>query len=783
MISKRHLLASLILVIAACANSFASGSQQPHAAFNPTIKDGVLKISTPDGDIFTDMKLRLRLGDGSSLIGELQPAGQDRGDDKAGKYVLSRYRLVLNAQSQRLAQASTTEAVLEVRHYDNPRVIVASLDYKGAPLAATDGVQLLMRLDSYARGMALKRFKLYWTAPVFTSDYRFLPTANQLLLWRRAQTEKFHLLVPLAGDGMIAELGVADIDYRYEFRVSASSNAPDHTPGRIPLFAYAASDDPYRLARETYATAFAASNNYGRLRWEKGYPEIFRSLGWCSWNTYYKEVTEEKIINSVRSLRDKNIPVGFILIDDGWLNIKENKLSDFEADPRKFPGGLARIARTLRDEYKIPHVGVWHTFQGYWDGINKDSAIGKQHKLFTGIDGKALPDPRDGAGEDFYRDWYKRLNEWGYDFTKIDNQSSNAKFTNGFLPLLDSGGGTQRNLQEGARKSFKPVGGVISGVAPSSLNIINCMEMTLENAYNWRHTNLARNSDDYLPEDPQNAKDHIFQNAYNTFWTSNFAYPDWDMFQTHDPNAETHIVARAISGGPVYFTDEPGKENAELLRRLAFSDARLLMLDEPGQVTRDLLLTDTALEAVPLKIAGRITRRGYSAGMLAAFNVNKSAPVVTGNINFADIEGMKDAGGKLPTRIAVYERGTERVTLLDARNSKLPLRLTGFRSELFTLVPVDRGIAVFGLLDKYIGAAGVESLRFERGRVAVVDLREAGDFGAWLAAAPAGIEVGGRPLESADYNYERGLLRIPRARFGNATGAQVVRIRFASARQ
>ena len=769
----RNLIAAFALIFTCCGVLFASPAQNRPTP-DLTLKDGVLRMSAADGDILTDVKLRVRIGDGTPLTGELRLIGRDEDRDKAGAFQRSRYRLNLDAASLK-AQTQTVNAVLDLRYYPARGVTTGALDYKGPALAMSDGVQLQMRLAAYARGMASKRFKLYWGAPVFTSDFRYLPTSNQLLLWRRMQGDDYHLLVPLAGDGMVADIGVSDINYRYEFRVSASSLARDHTPRRVPLFAYAASGDPYELPRDAYETVFTAGDQYGRLRWDKSYPEMFRSLGWCSWNTYYKEVTADKVINSVRSLRDRKISVNFVLVDDGWLDVKENKLAGFEGDRRKFPRGMQALARTLRDEYKIPHVGVWHTFQGYWDGVHSDSDIAKRHKIFTGIDGKSLPDPRGQAGASFYQDWYSQLSSWGYDFVKIDNQSSNGKFTDGLIPLFTSGGGTQRNIQEAALKHF--VSPAEGDARPPGLNVISCMEMTLENSFNWRYSNIARNSDDYLPEDSQNVKEHIYQNAYNAFWTSSFAYPDWDMFQSHDPRAENHAVARAISGGPVYFTDEPGKENVELLRRLVFSDGRLLMPDAPGQVTRDLLLTDPALEAVPLKIFSTVTRSGYTAGTVAAFNVNKSAERVVGRLAATDIEGLKSANNNPPARVAVYRRGDSRVTLLDAANPTTPLTLDEYGFDLFTMVPVERGVAVFGLLDKFIGAAGVESVSFESERIAVVRLREAGDFGAWLAASPARVEIDGRALPSTAYSYAGGLLRIPHASFGDRAGGREVRLR------
>jgi raffinose synthase len=458
--------------------------------------------------------------------------------------------------------------------------------------------------------------------------------------------------------------------------------------------------------------------------------------------------------------------------------VREQKLAAFGADTRKFPGDLAGLAHTLRDEYKIPHVGVWHTFQGYWNGVDADSVIGRAHALFDGLDGKALPDPRDGKGEGFFDDWYARLKEWGYDFVKVDGQGNNLKFTDGLMPLFTSGGGSHRNLQQAAQKYFSDGRSDYADLSPG-LNLINCMEMSLENAFNWRTSNVARNSDDYLPEVPHNPKDHVYQNAYNAYWTSNFAYPDWDMFQSHDARAEFHAVARAVSGGPVYITDEAGKERAEVVRPLAFADGRLLMLDEPGQVTRDVLLTDVALEPTALKVFGTITRPGLKAGVVAAFNVNKSATTVTGRIGTEDVEGLlPKEGNAVAAPVAVYQRSSGRVVLLDAKNRALQFSLADFGHDLFTLVPASRGVAVFGLLDKYLGPAAVLSQKLEADRV-TIRLREAGDFGAWLERAPARVEIDGRVLAPSSYSYERGLLRVPRSSFGAQTGERELRLSLA----
>ena len=752
---RRRIVLLALFLTAACAAVCAQTGAQSSVALNR----GQLQLRRGGGLVLTLMRVRLRLADGAAVSGELEPPEVDEGEGVAdGSYTRERFRVKPSGDAR-----GVKSAVLEVRRYRKSGVLVAWLDYEGPPLAPREGVQLVSSLDRFARGMATKRFKIYWTAPVFFSDYRFLGPANQLMLWRQTEGEDYHLLVPLAGGGMVGEVGVSEIEWRPEFRVAASSYDPGLAPRRVPLFAYAAGPDPYKLPRELYETAFAATGQYGRLRWQKGYPEIFRSLGWCSWNAYGQDVTADKVARSVRSMRDRQIPLGFVLVDDGWLSVRDQKLTAFDADAAKFPGGMAALARRLRDEYGVPHVGVWHTFQGYWNGVAPDSEAARGHKMFKGLEGKLMPDPREGRGESFYDDWYGKLKAWGYDFVKVDGQGNTVKFTDGLLPLFDSGGGAHRNLQVAAEKFFDEGKG---------LGLINCMEMTLENAYNWHTSNVARSSDDYQPELRHNPKDHVFQNAYNNFWLANFAYPDWDMFQSHDPAAEYHAAARAVSGGPVYFTDEAGKERPDVLKRLALSDGRLLMADEPAQVTRDLLLNDPSVEAVPLKISGGVSREGFAAGVVAAFNVNKTAASVSGALRAADMPWVLSA----EREFAVYQRRRARALLLRDYETALPFTLGEFGYDLFTVVPVERGAAVFGLLDKYVGAAAVRAVTRDADRALTVRLAEGGDFGAWLARRPARVEVDGRALPPSSYTYAAGLLRVPPASFGARAGEREVKI-------
>ena len=117
-----------------------------------------------------------------------------------------------------------------------------------------------------------------------------------------------------------------------------------------------------------------------------------------------------------------------------------------------------------------------------------------------------------------------------------------------------------------------------------------------------------------------------------------------------------------------------------------------------------------------------------------------------------------------PGSVAVYQRSTGEVALLDSQHSELAVNLGEFGHDLFTFVPVDQDVAVFGALDKYLGPAAVESVKREGTRV-LVRLLEPADFGAYLQKPPLGLKVDGKALPASAYTYSGRLLRVPKETF------------------
>ena len=78
---------------------------------------------------------------------------------------------------------------------------------------------------------------------------------------------------------------------------------------------------------------------------------------------------------------------------------------------------------------------------------------------------------------------------------------------------------------------------------------------------------MARASDDFYPREAASSHPHVGACAFNSVFLSALVQPDWDMFHSQHPAAELHALARAVSGGPVYVSDFPGKHDFDVLRR------------------------------------------------------------------------------------------------------------------------------------------------------------------------------------------------------------------------
>lgn len=89
-------------------------------------------------------------------------------------------------------------------------------------------------------------------------------------------------------------------------------------------------------------TAEAKSEGLGRLP----------TMGWCSWNLYQSNISEEKIETQAQALVDKGLRdkgYDYVIIDDGCLEGSRNAEGKLHPQTNKFPNGFVPISEFIHD--------------------------------------------------------------------------------------------------------------------------------------------------------------------------------------------------------------------------------------------------------------------------------------------------------------------------------------------------------------------------------------------------------------------------------------------------
>ena len=558
--------------------------------------------------------------------------------------------------------------------------------------------------DKAVSFLADYQHKVWWTRPAFGKTFDQVPDRTQFLIIKKQ--DAWQVLLPLTTDRVRADLSGTGGSLRLTLRALRGGewalSAPVLIAGEGPD-PYGLMDRCVRLARSLMGDAFL-------LREEKALPPIAGSLGWCSWDSLHRDVSEEALFARMESFREMGIQVPWVLIDDGWSLTDQvtETLSGLDADPEKFPRGLAHTIRVLKEKYHVRWVGVWQAFEGYWNGLTPDSPAHMALKEYcmTYPGGKLSVKPTREAAFGFWNTWHSYLRRQGVDFVKVDNQST-------FVQLLHGCGEEEaplRALHEGLEASvFLNFGG----------NLINCMGMSPETCYARTASAVTRSSDDYRPLEEGSLYEHILQNVYNSLFQGRLFVCDWDMFWSRHEEAENSAILRALSGGPVYCSDAAGRGDREVLSRLTREDGTLLVCEEPGVPTLDCL-TKNALETGGiLKVWSRAGSHYYAGCFTGAGN-----QIRKGALSLSDIPAL--TGKDAPASWLVYDRQEKTLTPL-TEEAPYPLSMKGRSVRLLQLVPAGEDVALIGMTDRYIAGAGIGRVRTFEDRI-LADLTCGGTF-------------------------------------------------------
>nr|XP_009769544.1 PREDICTED: probable galactinol--sucrose galactosyltransferase 6 [Nicotiana sylvestris] len=488
-----------------------------------------------------------------------------------------------------------------------------------------------------------------------------------------------------------------------------------------------------------------------RQRHEKKLPGIVDYFGWCTWDAFYQEVTQEGVEAGLESLTAGGVPPKFVIIDDGWQSVgadmevekplmrltglKENEKFQKNKDPTV---GIKNIVNIAKEKYGLNYVYVWHAITGYWGGVRPGvkgmeeyGSVMKYPEITKGVmenepgwktdaiavQGLGLVNPK--SAYKFYNEMHSYLASAGVDGLKVDVQC-----------ILETLGGGLGGRVELTKQYHQALDASVSKNFPDN-GCIACMSHSTDALYCSKQTAVVRASDDFYPRDPISHTIHIACVAYNSVFLGEIMVPDWDMFHSLHPAAEYHGSARALSGGPVYVSDAPGKHNFDVLRKLVLRDGSILRARLPGRPTKDSLFSDPSRDGVSLL---KIWNMNKYTGVLGVYNCQGAAwntverkntfhqtnsEAITGYVRGRDVHFISEASVD-PNWIgdcALYSNVRAELVVLP-HNAAIPISLKVLEHETYTVTPIQVlapgfSFAPLGLIDMYNAGGAIEGLKYE----------------------------------------------------------------------
>lgn len=362
----------------------------------------------------------------------------------------------------------------------------------------------------------------------------------------------------------------------------------------------------------------------------------------------------------------------------------------------------------IKKNGRVRWFGVWHALMGYWSGILPGSELAKQEAkyLYKTNKGYLVPSPKNG--NKFYFHFNEALRKEGIDFLKVDGQSSIFIYFEGDKPTPEAARCLNRELELGAS--------LMDGV------IINCMGMALENVLGRPTSAISRNSDDFFPEQENGFVEHLLQNAYNSTYHDEIYRCDWDMFWTKHQFAVKHSMLRAISGGPIYFSDKVGATVPEILVPLVYSDGRILRMNRSAKPTEDCMFIDPLKEGI-LKLhnvcswGGKENNKG---AIISAYNLTNKKQKSSFKVD--DIPDIEHAD-----RYWIYDYLNKKVHSLGKKDA-FEIEIESNEYGWYLILPETDDVTCFGLINKYVSSKAVESIA-NSPNTQVVVLHETGIVG------------------------------------------------------
>lgn len=487
----------------------------------------------------------------------------------------------------------------------------------------------------------------------------------------------------------------------------------------LPLYAVACDDDPYAACRRVWEAALPVLGYPTRMRMDKRYPDIFRYLGWCSWEQFKKNINEAVFEEAALEIERSDIPIRYMLVDDGYVDAtKESALRSFAPVADKFPHGWSKVA-ALKKADKVKWIGLWFNFNGYWTGVAADHAMPELAEHLSPIpSGKVQPAAGFLSSVAFYESMVGGAREAGFDFVKVDNQARNLHLYRGTANAVSKSAQNSQALEAASARHMD--------------GLINCMAHNSQCLFNTRISAITRCSEDYKAGDLPNARRHLHNSYANIPLLGQTVWGDHDMFHSNDEiSGKMMAVSKAMSGGPVYLSDHPKQFRAEYIWPLCYHDGELIRPLAPAAPLAECLILDPFADGKPFVVIAPMDNR---TAALVAYNLTE--PEIHVNVVVRP-EHYRQASAMIQPTEAPWDAPEEGLLFYDAyagtarpMGNEESFVLEHFDDRLMFLCPISNGWSVVGRTDKYLSPSTVRIV-FESPVELLLEVAESGPIVIW----------------------------------------------------
>ena len=296
-----------------------------------------------------------------------------------------------------------------------------------APDAAFTAQVPVGRQRAVARLLDREGFPVEWTGTdevvgsyggSMTRNASFLPRQNPECMYfalGRVSGSVFHSLFDRAADTAV------------EFPVQAGLLASERLADVLELTLPFSGSAQVRLTPDYYTKTlglpFYAPFDEGRFP--------LPPMVWCSWTSYYGDVTEQEVVRNTDWLAENLKPYGFqyVQLDDGYdSGAKAGHYWIEHWNAQKFPHGPKWLTDYIKS--KGLHPGLWLVPNAYAGAVEAHPdwyLRDKQGKIILDYGTPAL-DSTNPEVLDFLKHLFTTLGRWGFEYYKFDGEHALPKY-------------------------------------------------------------------------------------------------------------------------------------------------------------------------------------------------------------------------------------------------------------------------------------------------------------------------------------------------------------------